>query len=196
MAYYLGRDVSVTMAAGDTIGVTNNALDFDGTSTTNFCNASAAGLAVSDLTGVDLSIGVTDEDITYMGSKSVLKAEIKKETTVTLTRKKKDNTWDVVFNGDGSPDYGARWGAFDGAAITGLEEPDLTETAVTSSTSPGYWGYQVKVHLATAAHAGAAEVFTVPHCTIVSHTVTLNADGTTEETMELISQETPTIGAT
>ena len=190
MAYYLGRDVSVTLAAGDTVGVTSNALDFDGTSTTSFCNAAAGGLAVSDLTGVDLSIGVTDEDVTYMGSRSVLKAEIKKETTVSLTRKKKDNTWDVVFNNE------CRWGAYDGAAISGLLEPDLTQTAVTSTTDPGYWGFQVKVHLATAAHAGAAEIFTVPHCTITGHTVTLNADGTTEETLELISQETPSIGAT
>ena len=40
------------------------------------------------------------------------------------------------------------------------------------------------------------EVFTVPNCQITAHSVTLNADGTTEETMEFISQETPTIGAT
>ena len=43
---------------------------------------------ISDLVGVDISIGATDEDITYIGQRSVLKAEIKKETTVTLTRKK------------------------------------------------------------------------------------------------------------
>jgi hypothetical protein len=191
MAYYLGRDVSVTLAAGDTVGVTASGgagtLDFDGTSDTNFCNAAVAGLAVSDLTGVDLSIGVTDEDVTYMGSRTVLKAEIKKETTVSLTRKKKDNTWDVVFNSL------CRWGAYDGSAISGLIEPDLTETAVTSTTNPGYFGYQIKVHLGP---SGATEVFTVPHCQITGHTVSLNADGTTEETMEFISQETPTIATT
>ena len=199
MAYYLGRDVSVTLAAGDTVGVTTEgtppvtSLDFDGTADTDFCSAAVAGLAVGDLTGVDLSVGVTDEDITYMGSKTVLKAEIKKETTVSLTRKKKDNTWDVVFNGDGTPDQGARWGAYSNAAISGLIEPDLTETAVTSTTSPGYWGYQIKVHLGP---SGATEVFTVPHCQITAHTVSLNADGTTEETLEFISQETPSIGPT
>ena len=194
MAYYLGRDVSVTIAAGDDIGVTSNALDFDGTATTVFCDDAAAGVAVSDLTGVDLSIGVTDEDITYMGGRTVLKAEIKKETTVSLTRKKKDNTWDVVFNGDGTPDSGARWGATGGSAIDNLAgEPD-----VTTATSPGtnYFGFQLKIHLATAAHAGAAEVFTVGNCQITGHTVSLNADGTTEETMEFVSQETPSIGAT
>ena len=190
MAYYLGRDVSVTLAAGDDVGVTSSNLVYTGSATTDFCNKLVAGLAVSDLTGVDLSIGVTDEDVTYIGSRTVLKAEIKKETTVSLTRKKKDNTWDVVFN------KLARWGAYDGAPISGLIEPELTQTAVTSTTDPGYFGYQVKVHLATAGHAGAAEVFTVPHCQLTGHTVTLNADGTTEETLELMSQETPVIGAT
>ena len=198
MAYYLGRDVSVTLAAGENVGVTANALDFDGTDTdTDFCNRSLAGLAVSDLTGVDLSIGVTDEDITYMGGRTVLKAEIKKETTVSLTRKKKDNTWDVVFNGDGTPDSGARWGAFTGAGIANLAgEPDVTTVTAPTGANVNYFGYQIKVHLATAAHAGAAEVFTVPHCQITGHTVALNADGTTEETMEFVSQETPSIGAT
>jgi hypothetical protein len=187
MAYYLGRDVSVTIAAGDDIGVTSSALDFDGTATTDFCNKLNAGLAVSDLTGVDLGVGVTDEDVTYMGSRTVLKAEIKKETTVSLTRKKKDNTWDVVFNND------CRWGAYDGAAISGLIEPELTVTAPATQTGVGYFGFQIKVHLGPAA---ATEVFTAPHCQLTAHTVTLNADGTTEETLEFISQETPTIAAT
>ena len=54
---------------------------------------------VSDLTGLDLGIGATDEDISYFGQRTVLKAEIKKETTVSLTRKKSDDTWDALFNG-------------------------------------------------------------------------------------------------
>jgi hypothetical protein len=191
MVYFLGRDVSVTIAAGDDIGVTSNALVFADSATADFCNSDNVGLAVSDLTGVDLGIGVTDEDVTYIGSKTVLKAEIKKETTVSLTRKKSNNAWDVVFNDE------CRWGATNaagGTKIVSLAEPDLSVTAPGGGSL--YWGFQLKIHLATAAHAGAAEVFTVPHCQITAHTVTLNADGTTEETMEFVSQETPTIGAT
>ena len=192
MVYFLGRDVSVTIAAGDDVGVTSNALVFTDGATADFCNSDNVGLSVSDLTGVDLGIGVTDEDVTYIGSKTVLKAEIKKETTVSLTRKKSNNAWDVVFNDE------CRWGAYNGAKISGLIEPDLVQTLVTSTTAPGYFGFQLKIHLATDAHAGSglAEVFTVPHCQITAHTVTLNADGTTEETMEFVSQESPTIGAT
>jgi hypothetical protein len=47
-----------------------------------------SGNNVSDLTGVDIGIGVQDEDISYVGGMNVLKTEIKKETTVSLTRMK------------------------------------------------------------------------------------------------------------
>ena len=187
MVYFLGRDVAVTIGAGSNVGVASNLLDF---TRTDFCNNDLAGEAVSDLTGVDLSIGVTDEDVTYIGSKTVLKAEIKKETTVSLTRKKSNNVWDIVFNGDGDPvnSEGVRWGADTSGAIANLAgEPDMTVTAPTGDNTL-YFGYQLKLTLKS-----GTEVFTVPHCQITGHTVTLNADGTTEETMEFISQETPTI---
>jgi len=191
MVYFLGRDVSVTIGAGDDIGVASNLLVVDG-SGTSFCDKNLVGLAVSDLTGVDLGIGVTDEDVTYIGSKTVLKAEIKKETTVTLTRKKSDNVWDIIFNGDGVPanSEGARWGANIAGLIANLAgEPTIA--GAPSGSASDYFGYQLKITL-----KGSEEVFTVPHCQITAHSVTLNADGTTEETMEFISQETPTIGAT
>jgi hypothetical protein len=179
MAYFLGRDVAVTIKAGDHVGVnTDGTIDHDGLGSTQF--ASIAGESVSDLTGVDLGIGVTDEDITYLGSKTVLKAEIKKETTVSLTRKKIDNVWDVVFNGE------ARWGASDDALVLNLAgEPDVTTV---TAPATGYFGYELLVQL-----KNNVEVFTVKHCQITAHSLTLNADGTTEETMEFISQENPTI---
>jgi hypothetical protein len=179
MAYFLGRDVAVTIKAGDHVGVnTDGTIDHDNIGSTQF--ASIAGESVSDLTGVDLGIGVTDEDVTYMGGKTVLKAEIKKETTVSLTRKKIDNVWDVVFNGE------ARWGASSDALVLNLAgEPDVTTV---TAPGTGYFGYELLVQL-----KNNVEVFTVKHCQITAHTVSLNADGTTEETMEFISQETPTI---
>jgi hypothetical protein len=192
MVYFLGRDVAVTIGAGDDIGVANNLIVIDG-SGTSFCDESVAGLAVSDLTGVDLGIGVTDEDVSYIGSKTVLKAEIKKETTVSLTRKKSDNTWDIIFNGDGSPagSEGARWGADTSGLIANLAgEPTVLADPALTGSNIDYFGYQLKITL-----SAGVEVFTVPHCQITGHTVTLNADGTTEETMEFVSQETPKIGA-
>ena len=158
---------------------------------------------VADLTAVDLGIGVTDEDITYMGSKTVLKAEIKKETTISLTRKKSDNVWDVIYNGKtaanegwtGSAaeegDYGARWGVIEGTEDdwyinNGLLAP---KDAVDYGTTVPCFGYRVHLVL------NSGECISIPACQLTGHTVSLNADGTTEETCELVSQVTPLIGA-
>jgi hypothetical protein len=159
---------------------------------------------LADLTGVDLSIGVTDEDVTFMGSKTVLKAEIKKETTVSLTRKKSNNVWDVVYNGPtasgegwtGSAtetgEYGARWGVIEGSAdnwyiMNGSAAPkDITDFGGTDIS----FGYRVFIQL------GPSEIISIPGCQLTGHSITLNADGTTEETCELISHVTPKIGST
>jgi hypothetical protein len=160
---------------------------------------------LKDLTGVDLSIGVTDEDITFMSSKTVLKAEIKKETTISLTRKKSNNVWDVVYNGptatnkgwtgsaaeDGA--YGARWGVVEGAADTwyinnGLNAPK--NVTVFGGADVITFGYRVFIEL-----KGSEEIISIPGCQLTGHTISLNADGTTEETCELISHVTPLIGA-
>jgi hypothetical protein len=163
---------------------------------------------LGDLVGVDLSIGVTDEDVSYMGKRTVLKAEIKKETTVTLTRKKSNNVWDVVYNGPTATNkgwtgstqetgqYGARWGVIEGAADTwyinnGLISPkNVTDFGGTGIS----FGYRVFIQLTGS--NGNAEIIAIPGCQLTGHTISLNADGTTEETCELISHVTPKIGAT
>jgi hypothetical protein len=111
-------------------------------------------------------------DITYMGQKSVLKAEIKKETTVSLTRKKGDAVWDVIFND------GARWGISDTSFDQGLADPGI-----------GTFGYRLHIQLKS-----GTEIFTVRNACITGHSTTLNADGTSEETMEFMSYMDPAIG--
>ena len=181
MAYYLGRDVSVYIRSEDNVGaLPAGTVDYTGSGTdavefSDKTSNSNTGVQVTDLTGVDLGIGVTDEDITYIGSKTVLKAEIKKETTIALTRKKSNNLWDVVFNN-------VRWGTTSSTAIANA----AAEPTVTTGTS---FGYEIKVVLAS------TESITVPNMQITGHTVTMNADGTTEETLELVSYENPTVAA-
>lgn len=160
---------------------------------------------IPDITGVDLSIGVVDEDVSYLGSRTVLKAEIKKETSITLTRKKQDNVWDVVYNGPTAADegwsgsaaetgnYGARWGVIEGTdddwyVNNGLGNPKDVKGYDDTNIS---FGYRVHVEL-----KNGTEVMSIPACQLVAHTVTLNADGTTEETCELMSHVTPKIGTT
>ena len=188
MTYFLGRDLNVYVGTESAFGlhwsgttattVVTPAANYKTfamplasgvvTSTTNY----AFGNLVLDLTGCDLSIGSVDEDVTYFGLRSVAKVEAKKETTVSLTRKKINMDWDLTFNN------GYRWGISGSAdPWDGLEEPTATH------------GYRLFLEL-----RNGYEVFTVPNACIQSHTISLNADGSADETLEFMSYVTPLLG--
>ena len=107
-----------------------------------------------------------------MGFRQVTKAEIKKETTVSLTRKKQDTLWDLVFNS-------ARFGVTGSspALLPGLEEPTNEH------------GYRIHVQL-----KDDTECISVPNACITGHTVSVSVDGTADETLEFMSYVTPKIG--
>ena len=113
MVYYLGRDVDVyitteaTGADNNAIGMTSatmeeiSTVDDDATAGLMFATSmqsqtTVSGGRVSDLTGCDLSTTASDEDIgPFFGHITTQKiASGRKETTVSLTRKKKDSQWD------------------------------------------------------------------------------------------------------
>ena len=208
MSYYLGRDVKVWLTTEDA----DTGIKVDGTDCSAVVGAQdgsffadervaasvADNLALADLTGVDIGIGVSDEDISYIGQRSVLKAEIKKETTVSLTRKKSSREWDIIFNGptkstesSSSPvdlKHGARWGCHTSLVSDGLTSPKDHRHAAASGDYT--FGYRLYIQL-----KDAVESIAVPMCQITGHTVSINGDGTTEETMEFSSSVTPIIAA-
>ena len=51
-----------------------------------------------NIVSVDLSVSTMDEDVQFIGQRNVLKAEVKKENSITITRKKKDNVWNAVYD--------------------------------------------------------------------------------------------------
>ncbi len=190
MTYFLGRDLNVYIGTESALGLawSGTTASTLATSPANYrvfamplasgVKTSAANYAFGnlcvDLTGCDLSIGAVDEDVTYFGLRSVAKVESKKETTVTLTRKKINMDWDLTFNN------GYRWGlSGSDDPWDGLEEPTTTH------------GYRLFLEL-----KNGAEVFTVPNACIQSHSVTLNADGTADETLEFMSYVTPLLATT
>jgi len=190
MTYFLGRDLNAYIGTESAFGLhwsgtTASTAVTAAASNRTFAMPLASGVVTSttlyafgnlclDLTGCDLSIGAVDEDVTYFGLRSVQKVEAKKETTVSLTRKKINMDWDLTFNN------GYRWGISGSAdPWDGLEEPTATH------------GYRLFLEL-----KNGAEVFTVPNACIQSHTVTLNADGTADETMEFMSYVTPLLALT
>ena len=214
MAYFLGRDIKVAMtleadsqvlafansnvqtgadAQNDSVGNATGMLgrqaqqSSDSNAVANVFAVQSTGHGtnpVTDLTGVDITLGTVDEDIAYMGQKTALKAEIKRETTLVLTMKKKDQFWSDLFtsfrygvidNAETSSHSGS-----EGEAIDGLSQPTAK------------FGY--RAHLALNDDgSGEEEVISIPNMTFSEYSTTLNADGVTEETCTFISHVTPYI---
>ena len=187
MTYFLGRDVKVYIGTETDAATvqwkptaTGSAWVFTDatTPTTDYTMLAAArdnsddeDSRVEQLSGVDLSIGAMDEDTSYLGFRGVTKVEIKKETTLSLTRKKQDASWDEWFN-DG------RFGV---------------NTANDNFHTPGVepfqdYGYRIWVYL-----KDSTDVFTLRNCCIQSHSVSNNVDGTSDETLEFMSYVEPVI---
>ena len=185
MVFFLGKDVTVKMSTESNrgVGVTpaagaSNQVSVAASPSTTFLIPASPGSETEvfgQLTACELSIGSMDEDISYFGMRSQTKADIKKETTVTLTRKKTDEFMDILFNE-------ARFGALNNqsSADDGLAQPTVDR------------GYRVYIEIV--ANAGTNEVITLKGCCITGHTVTVNTDGTMDETLELMSYITPSYG--
>ena len=197
MAYFLGSDCEVALTTEDTtygVIVDNNAgayaVSGTGDAITNgIVKLLAGNLATSsslvDVTALDLTLGATDEDISYLGARTPLKAEIHKNTVATLTLKKKNAVFDAIYMGDNSGNIG-RWGVKnDGTLYDGLEEPGIDGNYT--------FGYRLAVHLRGSPDVQREEIMTIPNAQMTAHTVTLNADGTQEDTLEFTSNVQPFI---
>ncbi len=187
MTYFLGRDVKVYIGTETDAATvqwkptaTGSAWVFTDatTPTTDYTMLAAArdntddeDSRVEQLSGVDLSIGAMDEDTSYLGFRGVTKVEIKKETTLSLTRKKQDASWDEWFN-DGRFGVNTANNAFHTPGVEPFQD----------------YGYRVWVKL-----KDSTDVFTLRNCCIQSHSVSNNVDGTSDETLEFMSYVEPVI---
>ena len=220
MTYFLGRDVDVFLTLESKVTASGLAVDTNervvlaadasATIPSMINGATVATAAVLDLTGVDLSIGVSDEDVgPFFGQETTQKIELRKETSLTLTRKKSDSTFDLIFNGPCSGTQfmggtsnadllqakrqGARFGIkFESAEMRmndGLTNPKLvTESGTTTASCYGY-----RLHIRFKDGTNAGEVFTLRNAAFTAHTTSLNADGAQEETLEFMSTTAPYI---
>ena len=217
MAYFLGRDVNVFLfteedATAKNIGLSGSVtvaptIVVGATAVNNFAvsmyvdgggesdRLTSNYTAQADITGVDVSLTTQDEDTSYIGQKQAGKVEIKKNYTVTLTRKKKDNVWDVIFNGD-SAGSKARFGLANGATALGDGLVNPTSVLAGSDTDKSCYGYRLALQLKTGTSGNTSneECICITNCCITSYTTTLNADGVTEETMEFMSYQPAVYG--
>ena len=190
MTYFLGRDVKVAITTehatgsfSNTAGIAAvaNAVSPDGSNITALGDLTesttdiiTAAQVMNDVTGVDVTLGTVDEDIAYMGQRTALKAEIKHETTITITKKRADGFFNSMFAKGFR--YGAGGHSADSDAHDGLTQPDTD------------FGFRLFVVM-----KGASECLTVPGCTFSEYSVALNADGVQEETLTFVSHITPAV---
>ena len=152
----------------------NGADSIFGTQTYDGISNATSDNRPNNITGVDISLSTQDEDVQFIGQRNVLKAEIKKENSVTLTRKKMDNVWNVAYNE-------ARFGVNEDG--DGLAD---------GKTQPDYYGYGYRVYLKFATGA-AGETFILPNCCITEYSNTMSPDASQEESLTFVSYVNPII---
>ena len=141
-----------------------------------------------NITGLDLSFGVQDEDVAFVGQRNVLKAEIKKDNSVTITRKKSDSVWSVIYND-------ARFGLAEEPSSGGYYSlpTSATNPFHEGLTAPDYVTCGYRVYLRFGPEDGTGETFILKNCYITDYNVTLGADSSQEESMTLQSYLDPII---
>ena len=205
MTYFLGKDVDLywtTEASGLSISGTFSTTAGDSLSGAAGMTSASTGLLVlerddgihtstklTDVTGIDFTPGATNEDISYMGQNTNLSAQVKHEFSLTVTKKKNDTVWDQLFNGRG------RDGAYSTLTSDGVVTADATGSLYSYYVHDGLttsrmqnFGYRLYLVL-----KDGSEVFVIRNCCMTGHTVSLNADGTQEETAEFYSYVKPLI---
>lgn len=195
MAYFLGRDVKVAITTEHDVDEDSDASGDFGLNTSMGAEATGSSMAVpnrettifaaasgqvtnpvTDVISVDVTVGAVDEDIAYMGQRTALKAEIKKENTVVITKKKDSKLFDEMFKI-------ARYGLIGNGTTTPTV---MGQTSLAQPTR--VMGYRLHVQL-----KNGTEVISFPNMTLSEHAITLNADGVQEESITFMGHVTPII---
>jgi hypothetical protein len=217
MAYYTGRDVDVFLSTEhDSYGIKENTSSLEmevftggGDSTSIAYPGGTLGQTktkFTDVTGVDLSIGAQDEDISYMGLRNVGKIEIKKDTSITITMKKKDRKFLQLYQGstasghtNGTAGHPGRWGLVE---ITSGDEYiqdgtiDPKSCVDIDATTKTTYGFRLAIEFkASSSDTGVdGALLVIPNCTISEVTHTTSNEAADEESVTFTSQVKPMIG--
>mgnify|MGYP003153743351 CR=1 FL=1 len=223
MAYYTGTDVKVWIctehaSAGIKIGtdheleVTSTGSDFtSGAIVIPPMGLNDKGLGVddfnlSDITGVDLSVGAQDEDISYFGTKTPGKIETKADLSVTLTRKKSNKLFSTLAQGKTDDthsfasvgNHAARHGLIKDSSTSDMRIADGTTDPKSSTDGSNVcYGYRVAVQLKDASGSTGdnkdGTVIVLRNCTMGDYTTTLSNDTANEETISFSTMVKPLI---
>ena len=227
MAYYTGTDVKVWITTEhDDRGIlveTHNNREMLAAETGTFTTANTnlqipprdthigyTGYNLADITGVDLSVGTMDEDISYFGTKTIGKSKVKDDLSVTITKKKSTPLFALMAQGicktgssqDGTGLHSAKYGLIlgDGLATgssahmkiaNGTTDPKSS----TDDNSAVCYGYRVAIQLKAASSASAKDgtVMILRNCTLGEYTHTTSNDAANDETITFVSMVAPLI---
>ena len=214
MAYYTGRDVDVYwVTEHDSAGIhehtdlTLRTLEsYDASADEIVRNRAQMGnpsTKLSDVTGVDVSIGAQDEDVSYMGLRNIGKIEVKKDTSITVTMKKKDRHFLQLFQGstdasfsNGSGGHPARHGIEEiTSGDINIQDGTIDPKSTLDSNSTISYGYRVAIQL-KADSTGTADdgtVIVLRNCSLGDYTHTLSNDAANEESVTFVSMVSPLI---
>jgi len=173
-------------------GLTDSEVTVASSDGANAALADLSTVKMTDITGVDFTFGAVDEDISYFGQRTALKAEIKNEITLSITKKKKDNGFSQLFNEARCGIRGTASGVTEvaeGAAITASEMNNNLNQPLADASGTGF-GYRLYLQL----KAGTdAEVMSLPNMCITEYSISLNADAVQEETIVFYGNVKPII---
>jgi len=220
MAYFVGKDVDVWITTehyNDCVGVVDNEIQVVASQATLTAaraakpstaimsgalgNAGSPANRITDITGCDLSVGAVDEDLTFFGLRNVGKIEVKKETSVTITRKKSDNKNMVLFQGSTTASathsntgggHSGRWGLINktGGSATVIADGSVDPKSTLDDTSTQSYGYRVFLELkGTSDDTGT--VLIIPNCTMMEYSGSVSNETANEETFTFSSMVKP-----
>jgi len=155
---------------------------------------------LTDLTGIELSLNKVDEDISYFGQRTPLKATVKDAIEISFTRKKSDPTFSILaktarcglktYTDANKTAYDIDGAATSELSVIGATEIERGETLGNTTTSltpfQQNWGYRIHLQLKS-----GEEVVTIRNACISDYSVTLNADGISEESITFYSAVEP-----
>lgn len=220
MAYFVGKDVDVWITTehyNDCVAVVDNEIQVNATQTTltnaratkpstaifsgALGNAGSPNNRITDVTGCDLSVGATDEDLNFFGLRNVGKIEIKKDTSLTITRKKSNNKNMVLFQGGTTASsthsntgggHAGRWGLINktGGGATVVADGSVDPKSVLDDTTTQSYGYRVFLELKGTSDASGA-VLIIPNCTLMDYSGTVANEAANEESFTLTSMVKP-----
>jgi hypothetical protein len=216
MAYYTGRDVDVYWTTEhDSAGI-NEHTDLllrmteapdsaNETIVRPLVDLGEGATKLSDVTGVDVSVGAQDEDITYMGLRNVGKIEVKKDTSVTITMKKKDRKFLQLYQGstysansNASGGHPARWGILQEGADINIQDGTVDPKSCIDpdATTKTSYGFRLAIEFKASSTATGVDgaILVIPNCTLSEVTHTTSNEAADEESVTFTSQVKPMVG--